>query len=48
MTSANLTGRALERNMELGLLIQNGPVPARLAEHFDWLIANGELVEVEG
>ena len=48
VTSANLTGRALERNMELGLLIQNGPVPARLAEHFDWLIANGELVEVEG
>lgn len=32
--SANLTGHALERNLECGLLVRGGPVPALLAEHF--------------
>ncbi len=31
--SANLTGHALERNLECGLLIRGGSVPERLAEH---------------
>jgi phosphatidylserine/phosphatidylglycerophosphate/cardiolipin synthase-like enzyme len=31
--SANLTGYGLERNLECGLLIRGGPVPAALAEH---------------
>lgn len=31
--SANLTGYALERNLECGLLIQGGPVPALLVDH---------------
>lgn len=43
VTSANFTGRALERNMELGLLITGGPVPRRLADHFDALMVRGEL-----
>ena len=46
VTSANLTGRALERNMELGLLITGGPVPRRLADHFDSLMSNGTLNEI--
>ena len=28
-TSANLTGHALDLNMELGLIVRGGPVPAR-------------------
>jgi len=31
--SANLTGYGLERNLECGLLVRGGPVPAALAEH---------------
>lgn len=33
VTSANLTSAALERNMELGLLIRGGTVPGRLRSH---------------
>ncbi len=44
VTSANLTGHALDRNMELGLLITGGAVPRRLADHFEGLMASGELV----
>ena len=43
VTSANLTGSAMMSNMELGLLVRGGDVPRRLAEHFDDLIARGEL-----
>lgn len=31
--SANLTGAALQRNLECGLLVEGGAVPRRLAEH---------------
>lgn len=31
--SANLTGYGLERNLECGLLVRGGPVPATLADH---------------
>jgi cardiolipin synthase A/B len=31
--SANLTGHALERNLECGLLIRGGPVPSQLVAH---------------
>ncbi len=44
ISSANLTEYALTRNMELGLLVQNGPVPARVAAHFQQLISNGTLI----
>jgi phosphatidylserine/phosphatidylglycerophosphate/cardiolipin synthase-like enzyme len=46
VSSANLTDYALERNMELGLVVRGGDVPARLAAHFQQLSIRGELVPV--
>jgi phosphatidylserine/phosphatidylglycerophosphate/cardiolipin synthase-like enzyme len=43
VTSANLTGHALTANMELGLLVRGGSVPARLTAHVDALIAQRTL-----
>jgi cardiolipin synthase len=43
VTSANLTGHALDQNLEVGVLISGGPVPRRLTDHFQALIANGTL-----
>lgn len=37
ITSANLTSAALERNMELGVLIRGGHVPERLQSHLNAL-----------
>ena len=37
ITSANLTSAALERNMELGILIRGGDVPGRLRAHLEAL-----------
>ena len=48
VTSANLTGHALDRNMELGLLVRGGDVPRILATHFDGLVAQGVLSVVGG
>jgi phosphatidylserine/phosphatidylglycerophosphate/cardiolipin synthase-like enzyme len=48
VTSANLTGSALDRNMELGLLIKGGPVPRRLEDHFLALMAAGVLNVITG
>ena len=42
-TSANLTGNALERNMELGLLITGGEAPREVVRLVDDLIAQGDL-----
>jgi cardiolipin synthase len=42
-TSANLTGHALERNMELGLLITGGEAPREVVRLVDDLIAQGDL-----
>ncbi len=39
ITSANLTSAALERNMELGVLIRGGTVPDRLQAHLEALAA---------
>ncbi len=47
VTSANLTGAALEHNMELGLVVTGGSVPRRLAEHFRTLMADGVLQRLE-
>lgn len=44
VTSANLTGHALDRNMELGVLITGGDTPRRLAEHVEGLVAEGVIV----
>ncbi|KYF59296.1 phospholipase [Sorangium cellulosum] len=38
ITSANLTGHALEKNMEAGVLINGGPVPRTLSDHLQALI----------
>lgn len=41
VTSANLTGYALEKNMEAGVLIHGGLVPKTLQDHLDALIDVG-------
>jgi cardiolipin synthase len=41
ITSANLTGHALEKNMEAGVLVNGGPVPKRLGDHLQALIDIG-------
>ena len=41
ISSANLTADALERNMEAGTLINGGPLPTRLSEQIDRLVARG-------
>lgn len=38
ITSANLTGHALEKNMEAGVLINGGSVPKTLSDHLQALI----------
>lgn len=46
VTSANLTGAALNENMELGLLVRGGSVPRRLSRHFMGLIDDEVLESV--
>jgi phosphatidylserine/phosphatidylglycerophosphate/cardiolipin synthase-like enzyme len=43
LTSANLTDAALERNMELGVLIRGGPLPASIDRLIDALVESEEL-----
>ena len=43
LTSANLTEAALERNMELGVLIRSGNVPSSIERLVDALLDSGEL-----
>ena len=43
LTSANLTEAALERNMELGVLIRGGAVPPSIDRLIDALVESGEL-----
>ena len=38
ITSANLTGHAMEKNMEIGLLINGGSIPGLISEHLKALI----------
>jgi phosphatidylserine/phosphatidylglycerophosphate/cardiolipin synthase-like enzyme len=47
ISSANLTGHALSLNMELGVLIRGGDVPARIAEHVNRLIGSNVLVSID-
>lgn len=46
LSSANLTEYAFTINMELGLLVTGGQMPALVQEHFDRLIAMGSLKAV--
>lgn len=43
LSSANLTEAALERNMELGVLIRGGNVPTAIDRLLDALVESGEL-----
>ncbi|MEN6534990.1 MAG: DISARM system phospholipase D-like protein DrmC [Bryobacteraceae bacterium] len=43
ITSANLTGNALEKNMEAGVAIHGGPVPRTLRDHLEALIDVGVI-----
>ncbi len=46
LSSANLTEYAFSINMELGMLVTGGPLPAQVEAQFDALIGNGVLVRV--
>jgi phosphatidylserine/phosphatidylglycerophosphate/cardiolipin synthase-like enzyme len=46
LSSANLTEAALERNMELGVLIRGSNVPASIDRLIDALLESGELQRV--
>lgn len=46
ITSANLTGAAMENNMELGVLIRGGELPEKLSLHLEALIATGMISEI--
>ncbi len=39
ISSANLTGYAMEKNMEAGVLVRGGDVPGRLHRHLEALVA---------
>lgn len=43
VSSANLSRAAMGSNMELGLVVRGGPVPAWLVEHVAQLVASGDL-----
>lgn len=45
ITSANLSNAAMERNMELGVLIRGGPLPSQLERHLLALINTKHLKE---
>ena len=46
VTSANLSGHAFDANVEVGVRIVGGDVPARLHDHFESLIQEGVLIAV--
>ncbi len=48
VSSANLTEFALELNVELGVLVGGGAVPARIERHFEELIASGQFRSPSG
>ena len=43
ITSANLTSAGINDNIELGILVEAGPLPGRLQEHLELLIEDGTL-----
>jgi len=45
ITSANLTGKAMNENMELGILLTGGAVPRQLASHLHALITEKIIIE---
>ena len=47
ITSANLTSAAMERNMELGVLVTGGNLPEELHNHLEALITTKVLEPVQ-
>ena len=47
ITSANLTSAAMERNMELGVLVKGGDLPFELLRHLEALISTEAIVKVD-
>lgn len=47
ISSANLTGFALNLNMEVGVLVRGGSLPAALADQFDRLVQRKVLLRLE-
>jgi phosphatidylserine/phosphatidylglycerophosphate/cardiolipin synthase-like enzyme len=45
VTSANLTDAALEKNMEIGVLIEGGNIPNQLDRHLEALVTTRTIVE---
>ncbi len=43
ISSANLTGHAMEKNMEAGVLIEGGAVPQKLHRHLEALVTTKQL-----
>lgn len=43
ITSANLTGFALEKNMEVGVIIEGGAIPVKLQSHLDALVTTNTI-----
>ncbi len=48
ITSANLTSAGINDNIELGVLMEAGPLPDRLSRHLELLIEAGTLEPVPG
>ena len=48
VTSANLTEAALERNIEVGLLLRDRALAGSMAAHFRGLIDGGLLLALPG
>lgn len=46
ITSANLTGAAMEKNMELGIKIEGGDTPKRLHNHLEALVTTRKIERV--
>jgi len=46
ITSANLTGHAMEKNMEAGVLLSGGNVPQLLAQHLQALVETRVVAEI--
>lgn len=46
ITSANLTSAAMDRNMELGVLLRGGELPLRLQRHWEALVYTKHLKRV--
>lgn len=48
ITSANLTGYAMDQNMEAGVLVSGDPLPEQLHRHLEALAITGVIVPIGG